>query len=70
MEKISDPRNAKKQYQSFIRKKNTKSVKQSKIITYQSKTIENPNIVDIKYIITEHPKLHINYLRLWDKLKK
>ena len=64
MEKISDPRNAKKQYQSFIRKKNTKSVKQSKIITYQPKTIENPNIVDIKYIITEHPKLHINYLRL------
>ena len=37
-----------------IRKKNTKSIK-------QSKTFENPNIVDIKSIITEH---HINYPRL------
>ena len=32
-EKIPDPRNAKEHYQSFIRKKNTKSVKQSKVIT-------------------------------------
>ena len=30
-----DPRNAKEHYQSFIRKKSTKSVKQSKIIFYQ-----------------------------------
>ena len=28
IEKIPDPRNAKEHYQSFIRKKNTKSVKQ------------------------------------------
>ena len=27
---------------------NTKSIKPSKIITYQTKTFENPNIVDIK----------------------
>ena len=54
--KILDPRNAKEHYQSFIRKKNTKSVKQSEIITYQPKTFENPNIVDIKSVITEHPK--------------
>ena len=34
-EKIPDSRNAKEHYQSFIRKKkNTKSVKQSKIITH------------------------------------
>ena len=46
----------KKHYHSFIRKKNTKSVKQSKIITYQTKTFENPNIVDIKSIITKHAK--------------
>ena len=32
-EKIPHPRNAKQHFQSFIRKKNTKSVKQSKIIT-------------------------------------
>ena len=54
--KIPDPRNAKKHYQSFIRKKNIRSVKQSEIITYQPKTFENPNIVDIKSIITVHPK--------------
>ena len=29
IEKIPDPRNGKEQYQSFIRKKNKKSVKQS-----------------------------------------
>ena len=52
---IPDPRNAKVHYQSFIRKKNAKSVKQSKLITYQLKTFENPNI-DIKPVITEHPK--------------
>ena len=38
IEKIPDPRNAKEHYQSFIRKKNRKSVKQSEIITYQPKT--------------------------------
>ena len=53
---MPDPRNAKEHYQSFIRKKNTKSVKQSEIITYQPKTFENPNIADIKSVITKHPK--------------
>ena len=48
---IPDLRNAKKHYQSFIIKK--KWVKQSEIITYQPKTFD---IVDIKSIITEHPK--------------
>ena len=51
IEKIPDPH-----YQSFIRKKNTKPVKQSEIISYQPKTFEKPNIVDIRSIITEHPK--------------
>ena len=46
----------KKHYQSFIRKQLTKSVKQSKVITHQQKTCENPNTVDTKLIITEHPK--------------
>ena len=32
-EKIPDPRNAKRRYQSFIKKKNTKPVKEQKIIT-------------------------------------
>ena len=53
---ILDPGSAKEHYQSFIRKKNTKPVKQLEIITYQPKTLENPNIFDIKPVITEYPK--------------
>ena len=56
IERIPDPCNTKDHYQSFIRKKNIKSVKQSEIITDQPKTFESPNIVDIKSVITEHPK--------------
>ena len=56
IEKIPDPRDAKEHYQLFVRKKNTKSVKQSKITTYKPKTFENPGIVDIKSIIIKHPK--------------
>ena len=41
---------------SLYQKKNTKLIKQAEIITYQPKTFENPNIVDITSIITEHPK--------------
>ena len=40
----------------FLKKKNRKSVKQSEIITYQPKIFVNPNSVDIKSVITEHPK--------------
>ena len=42
-------------YQSSIRK-NIKSVKKSKIITYQPKKFGDSNIVDKKSVITEHPK--------------
>ena len=56
IEKISNSRNPKNHYQSFIRKFYRKSVKQSKIITHQSKTFENPNPVDIKSVPTEHPE--------------
>ena len=56
IEKIPDPRNTKEHYQSFLRKTNRKSVKQSEIISYQLETFENPSIVDIKSVITEHPK--------------
>ena len=37
IKKIPDSRNANEQYQSFVIKKNRKSVKQSEIITYQPK---------------------------------
>ena len=53
---MPDPCNTKKHYQSFIRKKNKKSVKQSDIINYQPKAFENTNFVDIKSVITEYPK--------------
>ena len=53
---MPDPPNAKEHYQSFIRKKNTKSGKQSKIFIYQLKFLENSNIIDIKLIIKEHPR--------------
>ena len=48
IEKIPDAHNVKEHYQSIIRKKNRKSVKQSEIITYQPKTFENQNVVDIQ----------------------
>ena len=56
IEKIPDPCNAKEHYQSFIKKKKRKSLKQSEIVTYQPKTFKNPNIVHIKSVITKHPK--------------
>ena len=55
-EKIPDPRNAKENYQSFIKNKNTTPVKQLKTITQQPKTFQKPNIVDIKSVIIEYPK--------------
>ena len=39
-----------------MKNKNKKIVKLSKIITQQPKTIENPNIVDIKPVTIEHTK--------------
>ena len=48
-------------YHSFLRKKTIKSAQQSEIITYQPKAFENPNIVDIKSVITEHTKTYKNF---------
>ena len=56
IEKVRDPLNAKEHYQSSMTKRNRKSVKQSEIITYQPKTFKNPNIVDIKPVVTEYPE--------------
>ena len=68
--KILDPRNAKEHHQSFIRKKNTESVKQSKRITYQPKTYENPITVDIRSVITEHPKTSLKLSKTIRRMKK
>ena len=54
--KIPNSRNATEHYQSFIRKKATKSKKQSNIITFEPKTFKNPNPVDVKSVITENAK--------------
>ena len=56
IQKIPDPSNGKKHYQSFVRKKDRKSLKQSEIITYQPKPFENPNIIGVKSVVIEHPK--------------
>ena len=56
IEKVLDPRNAEEHYQSFLRAKNRKSIKESEIITYQPKTFEKSNITDKKSSIPEHPK--------------
>ena len=69
-EKIPDPRNAKEHYQSFIIKKNTKSVKQSKRIIYQPKTFENPDIVDLKSVVREHPKTSYKLSKFMRKTEK
>ena len=55
-EKIPNSHNAKEHYQSFLWKKDRKSVKQSNVIRYEPKTFENPNIVDIKSVTTERPE--------------
>ena len=41
---------------SIEEKKTQKWYKKSKIIAQQAKTIENPNIVDIRSAIIKHPK--------------
>ena len=56
IEKAPDPCNAKEHYQSFLRKKNRKLIKQSEIITHQLKHFENSNADDIISDITEGSK--------------
>ena len=53
IETVPDLRNAKEHYESVLRKKSKESVKQSEISTYQPKAFDT---VDIKSVITEHPK--------------
>ena len=64
---IPNPRNAEEHYQSYLSKKNRKSVKQSEIITYQAKFRVT---VDIKPVITEDPQNShklFNATRKWKK---
>ena len=70
LEKVPDPCNSKQNFESFLRKKNRKIVKQSEIITYQPKTFKNPNIVDIKSVITEHPKTAYKLSKIIRRVEK
>ena len=54
IEKVLNPCNAKKNYQTLIRNENRKSVKKSKIIAYKPEAFENPKIFGIKSFVTEH----------------
>ena len=56
IEKIQDASNTKEYHQSCLKNKNKKAVKWSKLITQQPKTLESPNIIDIKSVTIEHPK--------------
>ena len=58
IEKIHDANNAKECCNSYLKRKNKKFVKQLKIIAQQSKTIEHPNIVDIKLLQNISKTLH------------
>ena len=53
-ENIPDPCNAKEHYKSFTIKENRKYVKQAEIITYQPRTFQNPELVDIKYQLLQN----------------
>ena len=70
MEKVLNTKvtNANKRHESFLRKKKSrKSVKQSEIIANQPSTF---NTVATKSGVTEHPKFHIYYSRIQDKMKR
>ena len=60
IEKIPDLTNAKEYCNSYLKRKNTKLVTWSKILTQLPKLLENPNTVDIKSVIIEHPKTSHN----------
>ena len=64
MVKIPYPRNAKQHYQSFIKRKNRKSVKQLKVINDQPKTFESQMLLILKQLLQNIQKLRINYPKL------
>ena len=65
--KIPYPCNAKEHYQSFLKKKNRKSVQKSEIITYQPKTFKNSNIIGIK---TSYYRTYKNFTYIIQGYKK
>ena len=58
IEKVPDRRNAKEHYESFLSKKNKKSVKQSEKLLIKQKLLKTccSSTVAIKSVTAEHPK--------------
>ena len=56
IKQIPDASNSKEHYQLFLKNKNKKSVKLSKVITQQPKLLKNSNIVGRKLVAIDHPK--------------
>ena len=56
IEKILDSSSAKEYYKLFLKNKNKKLVKQTKMITQKPNTTENSNIIDVKSVTVEHSK--------------
>ena len=61
---LPDPSTNKEYYNSYLKRRNKKAIKQSKIITQQLKPIINLYTVDIKPVIIEHAKTSHNYRRV------
>ena len=53
----------------LFEEKNAKLVKQSKMIFQQQKTLENPNIVDIKSVFVEHRKYFLKLSKIIKQAK-
>ena len=67
---MPDLHNAKEHFQSFLRKKNKKSVKQSEIITNQPNTFENRSTINKKSVITKHSETSHRLSKTLGKGKK
>ena len=70
MEKILDATNATQYYHKYLKSKNKKLVKRSKIITQQPKSLEISNIVDINQLLQDTEKLLVNYPRQTEKVSQ
>ena len=55
IEQIPSATTAKQSYKSYLKRKSTKLVKRSKIITQQPNIFENPKNVDKRSVTIEHP---------------
>ena len=55
---------------SYLKKTNTKLIKESKIFCKQPNTVVNPNIVDIKSVVIEHLETSHNLFKAIRRVEK